>query len=233
MRSLLRADASLEGVSNSSGQLRHELRVSRSADLAVELGGRPRSCGEIVAEDLPADTSCPDPSGDSPRPVSSADSGGFDAYASRRVAPSEDDRDGATVRAPGGAGDVRDALGGRGTRSPTAISSGSASRPSGRPAPTFGEHLVAAAALLVGEASSPSHGVGRGRPGRDCVAADSVARVEVGDEPREREHGRLRHRVVRHPGRRPLARGRGDVDDHAPRAPADAGARRGSRAHSS
>ena len=48
--------------------------------------------------------------------------------------------------------------------------------------------------------------LGRGRPGRDRVAADPVLRVEVGDEAREREHRGLRHRVVGHRRGRALRR---------------------------
>ena len=81
---------------------------------------------------------------------------------------------------------------------------------------------------------SPSHASVAVGPGRDGVAADPVLRVEVGDEPREREHRRLRHRVVRHPVEGRFARGRGDVDDRARAALAHArAARRGSRARSS
>ena len=78
-----------------------------------------------------------------------------------------------------------------------AISSGSASRPSGRPAPTASStssrRLAAAHGLLVGETTVAEPRLGRRRPGRDRVAADPVARVEVGDQPREREHGSLGH----------------------------------------
>ena len=100
-----------------------------------------------------------------------------------------------------------------------ATSSGSARRPSGRPAGDGGEHLVArlagARSLLVGKAAGVEPRAGRGRAGRDGVAADAVPRVGVGDEPREREHGRLPDRVLGHGGRRPLARGGGHVHDRA------------------
>ena len=81
------------------------------------------------------------------------------------------------------------------------------------------EHLVAIPAGLVGEASLPQPGLGGGRPRRDGVAADADAGVEVGDEPRQREHRGLRDRVVRHARRRALPGRRGDVHDRAVRLP--------------
>ena len=86
-------------------------------------------------------------------------------------------------------------------------------RPSGA---DLREHLLAVP-LLVGEPAVADPRGGGGRAGRDRVAADAVLRVQVGDEPREREHRRLHHRVVGHAARRALPRGRGDVDDRAPR----------------
>ena len=91
----VRADARLEGVSDSSGQLRHEVRVSRWADLAgaLEQSVRTvRSCGSIVAEDLHADTCrIGHVRGQSPD-VSRED--GWRV----RTGRSDDDRDGAAVR---------------------------------------------------------------------------------------------------------------------------------------
>ena len=87
------------------------------------------------------------------------------------AAGSDDDRDGAAVGAPGGAGHVARPVRSRGRRS----------RRRSPPAPPAAErparadlrqHLVAVAALLVGEAALPEPGVGRGRAGRDRVAAD-------------------------------------------------------------
>ena len=97
------------------------------------------------------------------------------------------------------------------------------------------QHLLAALAaplgLLIGQASVAQPGLGGGGPGSDGVAADPVTRVEIGDQPRERQHGGLRDRVVRHPGRGPLARGRGDVHDHAAAALLHLRQRRTDRAH--
>ena len=78
-----------------------------------------------------------------------------------------------------------------------AISSGSGEPPERPPGADLGEHLVAVA-LLVGEPAVAEPRLGRRRAGRDGVAADAVLGVEVGDEPREREHRRLHHRVVGH-----------------------------------
>ena len=78
---------------------------------------------------------------------------------------------------------------------------------------------------------SPSQAAVAVGPGVDGVAADPVLRVQVGDEPREREHGRLRHGVVRHPRRGPLPGGRGDVDDHAAAALAHPRQRSADRPH--
>ena len=100
-----------------------------------------------------------------------------------------------------------------------AISAGSASRPSGRPAPTASEHLLTrlnrGGCLLVCQAPVAEPRCGRGRAWRDSIAADAVLGVEIGDETGEREHRRLRDRVVRHPGRRALPRRRRDVHDRA------------------
>ena len=74
------------------------------------------------------------------------------------------------------------------------------------------EHLVALA-LLVGETALTEPRAGRGRTGRDGVAADAVLRVQIGEEARKRQHRGLRHRVVWHPGRRALGCGRGNIDD--------------------
>ena len=54
-----------------------------------------------------------------------------------------------------------------------AISPGSASRPSGRPAADLRQHLVAVA-LLLGEPALAEPRLGRGRPRRHGVAADAV-----------------------------------------------------------
>ena len=99
-----------------------------------------------------------------------------------------------------------------------AISSGSASLPSGRPAPTASStssrRLAGALALLVGEAARAQPRIRGGGARRHGVAADPVLRVEVGDQPRQRQHRRLGHRVVGHRRRGSLRRRGGDVDDH-------------------
>ena len=96
-----------------------------------------------------------------------------------------------------------------------AISSGRASRPSGRPGAHAAQHLVPLSALLIREPTFSQPRVRRGRSRGHGVAPDRVAGVQVGDEPGQREHCRLRHGVVRHAGRRTLARRRRDVDDRA------------------
>src|SRR4051794_23762939 len=136
----------------------------------------------------------------------------------RKPAFLDDDRHGPAVRAPRGAGHVarllrteeHDHRGDlRGLGEP-------AERPSGADRL---QHLVARLPglrhVLVGETALGEPGVGRSRPGRDGVAADAVLRVQVSDQTREREDGRLRDRVVRHPRRRPLPGARREVDDRA------------------
>ena len=143
----------------------------------------------------------------------------------------DDDRDGAAVGAPGGAGDVARARSSRGRRSrrrsPRA-------RPGGRaagPAPTFASTSSRSPPCWSASPPSPSQASVAVGPGVTALQRMPVLRVEVGDEPREREHGRLRDRVVRHPGRRALARRRGDVDDRAGAALAHAGQRGADRPH--
>ena len=138
-------------------------------------------------------------------------------------------RDSPAVGAPRGAGDVCGPIGQRKTMT-EAISAGSASLPSGRPAATFASTVPVA--LLLGEPTFSEPGFGRRRPRRHGVAADAVVRMDVGNEPREREERRLHHRVVRHRRRRPLARARRDVHDCSPPS-AGAAAQRGSRARRS
>ena len=110
-----------------------------------------------------------------------------------------------------------------------AISSGRARRPERPSGADLREHVVAFA-LLVGEPTVAQPGVRGSRPGRDRVAADAVLRVQVGDEPREREHGSLGHGVVRHARRRSLPGGRRDVHDRTT-ALAEVRKRRTNRAH--
>ena len=115
-----------------------------------------------------------------------------------------------------------------------AISSGSA-KPSERPAgPDRLQHLVprlpALLGLLVGEPARREPGVAQRRPRRDRVAADPVLRVEVGHEPRQRQHRGLGHRVVRHPRGWALAGRRGHVHDHTLAALAHPGQHRLDRA---
>ena len=67
-----------------------------------------------------------------------------------------------------------------------------------------------------------------GRAGADRVDEHAAGRVAVGEEARERELRRLRHRVLRHRRRWALAGRRADVDDPAP---ATLGHRRGDGTH--
>ena len=113
-----------------------------------------------------------------------------------------------------------------------AISSG-ASESSERPSRAdLREHLVTIA-LLIRKTAVTEPCVRLGRPGRDGVAADAVLCVQVGDETRQRQDRGLRDRVVRHAGGRPLAGGRGDVDDDTAASSQTAVAPRGSRGRSS
>ena len=103
------------------------------------------------------------------------------SFARRR---SDDDRDGAAVGAPRGAGHVRARGRSRGRRSrrrsPPARRAGRAAgrrRPSRAPS--------SRSPCWSASPPSPSHASVAVGPGRDRVAADAVLRVEVGDEPRE------------------------------------------------
>src|SRR5919109_2140282 len=130
----------------------------------------------------------------------------------------DDDRDGSAVGAPRRTRHVRSTLGAqKADDSGDLLRLGEAAERAAR-ADTR-EYLltrvIGASGLLVGKAPVAEPRLGRGRAGRDGVAPDALLRVQVRNEAREREDGRLRHGVVRHAGRRSLAGGRGDVDDHA------------------
>ena len=159
-----------------------------------------------------------------------------------RVA-SDDDGHGAAVDAPGGAGDVGragraqerdhdgDLLGSSPSapaagRAPTALSTSSRLRSESR------RRLVGQAA---GRRSTPASASGPGR--RRCSGSRPTRRV--GHEPREREHRRLRDRVVRHargsaacPTSRRRSRWRLRATPAAPAAPPGCSARGSSRSGS-
>ena len=78
-----------------------------------------------------------------------------------------------------------------------AISSG-ARESSERPSRADLRENLLTIALLIRKTALAEPCVRLGRPGRDGVAADAVLCVQVGDEPRQREDGGLRDRVVRH-----------------------------------
>ncbi len=98
----------------------------------------------------------------------------------------------------------------------SAISPGSARRPSGLPAATFAR-TSSRSPCCSASPPAPSQMRGRGRPGRHGVATDPVAGVHVCDKPRVREQRRLQHRVVGHAERRALRCCRRHVDDRRPR----------------
>ena len=88
---------------------------------------------------------------------------------------------------------------------------------SGRPAATdsstWSRSLPDTAARLVGQPAGRQPGRRARRAGSDGVAADAVAGVDVGHQPRQRQERGLRHRVLGHAGAGTLSRGRRDVDD--------------------
>ena len=110
------------------------------------------------------------------------------------VHSSNDDRDGAAVGAPRGAGHVRRPL--RAEEGDHTCDLVGLSEPAERSTGTDGgEHLVpglpASLRLLIGEPAGAEPGIGRGRARRDGVAPDPVAGVQVCDQPRQRDQAAL------------------------------------------
>jgi hypothetical protein len=126
------------------------------------------------------------------------------------ILPSDNDRDSSAVRAPRRAGDVGGAFRTEedddrgdllGPREP-------AQRPSGGDSC---KDVVSLAALLIRKAALGEPRLRHGRARSHRVAPNRVLRIEIGNKPREGEHGGLRDGVVRHPRGGPLARRRRDV----------------------